>query len=120
MCFSIAGWYEEKNHKKSLIEPGSVLYRNAGYTHANEFKNIDGLCLNVEIKDAESLMLKNEFKLPSSEFHRKVTTDISKLLVSLNQSYHNDIINIQCHESVFSHFQELLAQKQMNCSLKKY
>ena len=106
LCLSISGIYEEQSHQKSIIKPGTVLYRRAEYEHANQFLNFDGLCLNIEFKDAQSMMLKNGIKFPSAEFERRATVDLSKLIISLNQSTSNDILDIQCYESVLAHFKE--------------
>lgn len=114
LCFSMAGFYEEKSNEKSIIEPGVVLYRNSGYEHANQFLEKDGLCLNIEMKHPEKMTGQHEFQLPTAEFQRKVTTDISKLLVSIDQDLPTDIIDIQCYESVFGHFQE----RQVNGDVK--
>lgn len=106
LCLSISGGYEEQSNKNSIIKPGTVLYRRADYEHANKFLNSEGLCLNIEFKDAESMILKNDIKLPSVEFERRATVDLSKLIVSINQSVSNDVLDIKCYESVLAHFVE--------------
>ncbi|MCH2233634.1 MAG: AraC family transcriptional regulator [Crocinitomicaceae bacterium] len=106
LCFSIAGYYEEKSLTAKIIKPGTVLYRNANYEHENQFGSASGICLNIEIKDAERFMLQNQFQLPELEFQRKATINISKLIVSLSQGLTNDILDIQCYESLFTHFIE--------------
>lgn len=47
----INGSYEEVNKKTSSgITPGEVLFRPAGYNHANHFHDTGGRCLNIEFK----------------------------------------------------------------------
>lgn len=106
LCFSISGYYQEKSLRTKIVKPGTVLYRNANYEHENKFGKATGICLNIEIKDVNRLMLQNQFQFPELEFQRKATTNISKLIVSLNQHLPNDIIDIQCYESLFAHFME--------------
>lgn len=106
LCFSISGYYQEKSLRTKIIKPGTVLYRSSNYEHENKFGSAEGICLNIEIKHADRLMLQNQFQFPELEFQRKATTNISKLVVSLNQEFSNDIIDIQCYESLFAHFTE--------------
>ena len=80
LCFSLSGHYEEKSRGSKIIEPGTVLYRNANYEHENTFGNAAGICLNIEIKEADRLMLQNQFQFPELEFQRKATTHISRLV----------------------------------------
>ena len=47
----INGHYEEVNKKSNAeIMPGEVLFRPAGYRHANHFQQSGGRCLNIEFK----------------------------------------------------------------------
>ncbi len=47
----INGTYQEVNKKEAnIIAPGEILFRPAGYTHANNFLNTGGQCLNIELK----------------------------------------------------------------------
>ncbi|MGY0039162.1 hypothetical protein [Pedobacter sp. NJ-S-72] len=47
----INGGYQEVNGKQeNIITPGEILFRPAGYTHANNFQNAGGKCLNIELK----------------------------------------------------------------------
>jgi len=62
-----AGYFEFNNSGKKLIEPGQLIYRPAGYTHANKFMADNCKCLNVEIKESVLLIDNLHFNLPGSE-----------------------------------------------------
>lgn len=47
----INGGYHELNHRtEDEVHPGALLFRPAGYTHANRFREQPGRCLNIEFK----------------------------------------------------------------------
>ncbi|MBV8251395.1 MAG: helix-turn-helix transcriptional regulator [Chitinophaga sp.] len=47
----ISGSYREVgHHTEKIIQPGEVLFRPAGYSHANHFHEAPGRCLNIEFK----------------------------------------------------------------------
>jgi AraC-like DNA-binding protein len=47
----INGHYQEASKaEKNVINPGEILFRPAGYHHANHFMGAGGRCLNIELK----------------------------------------------------------------------
>ncbi|WP_183557382.1 helix-turn-helix transcriptional regulator [Mucilaginibacter sp. SP1R1] len=47
----INGNYQESSRiEESVISPGEILFRPAGYHHANHFMALGGKCLNIELK----------------------------------------------------------------------
>ncbi|MBO9729550.1 MAG: helix-turn-helix transcriptional regulator [Chitinophaga sp.] len=62
----INGGYEEVNRQTSShIRPGEVLFRPAGYHHANHFRDTGGHCLNIEFKQADLQQLEQRITLPT-------------------------------------------------------
>lgn len=61
----INGHYEELNKKANIeIMPGEVLFRPAGYHHANQFQEEGGRCLNIEFKQSGWQQLELHSVLP--------------------------------------------------------
>ncbi|MDR6570989.1 helix-turn-helix domain-containing protein [Chitinophaga ginsengisegetis] len=61
----ISGSYEEINKKAdSAVMPGEVLFRPAGYSHANHFQEVGGRCLNIEFKPGGLQELELDHLLP--------------------------------------------------------
>lgn len=47
----INGAYEETNRKEeTIVTPGEIVFRPAGYNHTNHFSKAGGKCLNIELK----------------------------------------------------------------------
>ncbi|NLR62627.1 helix-turn-helix transcriptional regulator [Chitinophaga polysaccharea] len=63
----ISGGYEEMagRHQQAIL-PGEVLFRPAGYTHANRFHAIPGRCLNIEFKHPGLNELASPQQLPTT------------------------------------------------------
>ncbi|WP_142686776.1 helix-turn-helix transcriptional regulator [Chitinophaga polysaccharea] len=63
----IRGSYEEVSRKTdSAVIPGEVLFRPAGYSHANHFQPSGGRCLNIEFKPNGLQELELEHLLPQT------------------------------------------------------
>lgn len=70
----ISGSYEEVNKKTSSgITPGEVLFRPAGYNHANYFRE-GGRCLNIEFKQSGLQQLELPAVLPEKMMVYKAGT----------------------------------------------
>lgn len=63
----ISGSYEEVSRKTdSAVIPGEVLFRPAGYLHANHFQSSGGRCLNIEFKPNGLQELELDHLLPQT------------------------------------------------------
>ncbi len=63
----INGSYREVGcHAESIIQPGEVLFRPAGYTHANHFDEEAGRCLNIELKQPALEAVLTNGRLPKT------------------------------------------------------
>lgn len=115
LCLLVNGFYEEKSYKSSeIIKTGSTLFRPANYEHENGFSNHKGLCLNIEINNPEEYIKQNDFKISASEAQQKGSIDVYKLLYFLKNDISDDILNISCYESIFSHFDYLPIKGKLN------
>ncbi|MCW3466215.1 AraC family transcriptional regulator [Chitinophaga nivalis] len=48
----ISGHYQEVHkHTDHILSPGEIIFRPAGYNHANHFQHTGGSCLNIEFKE---------------------------------------------------------------------
>ena len=115
LCLLVDGIYQEKNYKNTeIIKTGSTLFRPANYEHANDFSNHKGLCLNIEINNPEKYNQQNDFKISAFEAQQKGSIDVYKLLYFLKNDISDDILNISCYESIFSHFDFLPIKGKLN------
>ncbi|HWV67625.1 helix-turn-helix transcriptional regulator [Chitinophaga sp.] len=63
----INGSYEEVSRKTDrVVIPGEVLFRPAGYSHANHFRSSGGRCLNIEFKSNGLQELELDHLLPGA------------------------------------------------------
>lgn len=84
----INGGYGEINKDTdNAVLPGEVLFRPAGYTHANHFREGGGKCLNIEFKPEGLRELELKAALPGSVMLFKAGTFdyINRLLYSFMQ-----------------------------------
>ena len=108
LCLLLDGMYEEENKgDKTVLQAGSVLYREAGNEHANTFSNQEGRCLNIEILAPNQLMDENDLLLPSVAIERIGTKEIYSICESLRTNQFEDVLNIQCYEAFVAHFEML-------------
>ncbi|PSL43862.1 helix-turn-helix protein [Chitinophaga niastensis] len=71
----INGSYKEVNQRTdSAVIPGEVLFRPAGYSHANHFQDSGGKCLNIEFKQTGLQQLELRGILPETMMVYKAGT----------------------------------------------
>jgi AraC-like DNA-binding protein len=78
----ISGGYEEMSRRTDEVLPGQVLFRPAGYTHANRFRERQGRCLNIEFKPSglEALTLKGSLPQQLMIYKPGAFNDLYQLL----------------------------------------
>lgn len=100
--------YEEENRgDKTIVQAGSVLYREAGNEHANTFSDRTGRCLNIELRAPDRMMEENELRLPTATIERIGTKEIYSIVKSIRSDQFEDVLNIQCYEAFVAHFEML-------------
>ena len=105
LCLLLNGLYQERSSSDSaIIKTGISLFRGADHEHANQFYELGGTCLNIEINNPEALAEENNFRLPAGEFPRQGTIHFYKLIHSLESGLPEDLLNILCYEAVVMHF----------------
>src|SRR3989338_3640215 len=108
LCLLLDGMYEEESKgNTSVVQAGSVLYREAENEHANTFSNQVGKCLNIEFQALDQLMDENDLVLPSISVERRGTKEIYSIFESLRKNQAADVLNIQCYEAFVGHFDML-------------
>jgi len=105
LCLLLSGNYTENSNKTRMINTGDILYRQAGYEHSNEFNTNNNTCLNLELNNSDLFALTNNIQLPNSEFEKKISISMSKLLISINQDSDKDIMDLKCYETVLDYFE---------------
>lgn len=81
----INGNYEESvSNKKELVDPGQILFRPAGYRHANQFLKPGGRCFNIELKKEflEKYMLMPAIPKISVTYKAGAFPDVYKVMYS--------------------------------------
>ncbi|NML38834.1 helix-turn-helix transcriptional regulator [Chitinophaga sp. G-6-1-13] len=79
----INGGYHEMNRRtEDEVRPGELLFRPAGYTHANRFLEQPGRCLNIEFKQSgiEELTLKGSLPQQLIIYKPGAFSDLYQLL----------------------------------------
>jgi AraC family transcriptional regulator len=97
------GRYAERAAGTRQIRAGSMLFRRAGYEHANEFGGREVVCFNLEILDPEKHEAANGESLPNGELERPGLVETYSLLHFFRKGVSADILDLQCHEVVQDH-----------------
>ncbi|NIG53909.1 response regulator transcription factor [Chitinophaga sp. Cy-1792] len=90
----LSGGYREISTKsEDIILPGEVLFRPAGYTHANHFHEQPGRCLNIEFNHEALREILPDHQLPASlqHFRAGVLEDLYKLLYHFFHDPNSDL-----------------------------
>jgi AraC-like DNA-binding protein len=106
----INGNYEEASRTgENVINPGEILFRPAGYHHANHFMGAGGRCLNIELKKE----LLNNYELasliPKTALTYKVGT--FEYLYRIMYSFANNADTVLHDEYIFNWLAESAAYK---------
>ncbi|MBC9929117.1 helix-turn-helix transcriptional regulator [Chitinophaga qingshengii] len=106
----VRGGYDEVNrHSEDEILPGEILFRPAGYTHANHFRQQPGQCLNIEFKREALQELTLDKPLPSSLMIYKVGT--FHYLYRLLHAFLRDPATCMTEEYILGWLSEITAVK---------